>query len=157
MSYLLPPDKQIQLFLSVIEKNNFAVCYFKDKKHKPESPPHYRIFVPISDDCYVLLCLITSKVENIVNYYKKVKTEFLESTIEVDKNDLAFLDRKSIIDCNDARLIMKTTLMRDIEEESFKIIGLDNQIPDYLKQKIIKAIQTSPYVKPRIKKLLIEL
>lgn len=51
--------------------SGFSICFFKNSTHDPEAPPHYHITVPITDESYLLLCVMTSQVENIAWYYHK--------------------------------------------------------------------------------------
>lgn len=131
----------------------FCVCYFKNTDHDPESPPHYHITVPISDASYLLLCVITSQMENRIKYYQRTNKRAVPCLVKVDKNDLHFLNKESIIECNQPMLVRKKNFGRIVDsKQKCKVIMRD--IPSYLKEKIVKAINDSPIVRPFFKKLL---
>lgn len=133
--------------------SGFCVCYFKNSEHEPEAPPHYHITIPINDDTSLLLCFITSQVENRINYYKKTYKEAISSLVRVDKKDLSFLKKESVIECNQPMLIRKIDFGKIIDpEHKFEVIT--RKIPLDIKKKIVKAIKDSPIVKPFIKKLV---
>lgn len=131
----------------------FCVCYFKNTTHDPEAPPHYHITVPISDDSSLLLCIITSQIENKVWYYHKTKEAAESSLVLVDKGDLPFLKKASVIDCNQPQLIYKNMFGKLIDpDHKFDVVS--RSVPHEIKEKIVKAIKASPIVKPFIKKLI---
>ena len=53
----------IPVHLDVKFLKGYNVCYFKDVQHDVESPPHFYITIPCKDDSYLVLCIITSKIE----------------------------------------------------------------------------------------------
>ncbi len=131
----------------------FCVCYFKNTTHDPDAPPHYHITVPISDDSSLLLCIITSQIENKAWYYHKTKEAAASSLVLVDKSDLPFLKKASVIDCNQPMLIYKNKFGKIIDPDNkFEVVS--RNIPEEIKEKIVQAIKVSPVVKPFIKKLL---
>lgn len=145
----LPIDFIIKTF------TDFCVCYFKDIRHDSSAPPHYYITVPVSDDSFILFCIITSQVENKLWYYKKKNEKALESLVRIDPNHLPFLTKISVIDCNMAELISRDEIVDIIDSKldpPIKVIT--RNIPDELKDKIISAIKNSPIVKPIIKKMI---
>jgi hypothetical protein len=150
----LDPPALIKLFIHGLNNKEFIICHFRDKAHRCDAPLHYRVFVPINDESYVLLCLITSKVQKRKDYYHGDEN-FLRSLIELNKNDLKFLREDSVIDCNRAELMSKGKLFSRISmEDIFEIKCNDHEIPNLLKKRIIGAINCSPMIKPEIKKLL---
>ena len=150
----LDPPALIKLFIHGLNNKEFVICHFKDKEHRSDAPLHYRIFVPINDESYVLLCLITSKVQKRKDYYRGDES-FLRSLVELNKNDLKFLRADSVIDCNRAELMSKGKLFSRISlEDVFEVKCNDQEIPEQLKKRIITAINSSPMIKPEIKKLL---
>lgn len=131
----------------------FCICYFKNTTHDPEAPPHYHITVPISDDSSLLLCIITSQIENKAWYYHKTNKAAESSLVLVDKGDLHFLKKTSVIDCNQPMLVYKNKFNKLVDSEhDFQVVVRD--IPLDLKEKIANAIKASPIVKPFIKKLI---
>ncbi len=133
--------------------SGFCVCYFKNITHDLEAPPHYHITVPISDDSSLLLCIITSQIENKAWYYHKTNEEAVSCLVRVDKHDLPFLKKESIIECNHPILIHKNKFNKIVDpDHKFKVVKRD--LPANIKKKIVKAIKDSPIVKPFIKKLI---
>lgn len=133
--------------------SGFCVCYFKNTTHAPEAPPHYHLTVPISDDSSLLLCLITSQIENKAWYYHKTNEAAGSCLVLVDKGDLPFLKKASVIDCNQPILIHKNKFGKIIDpDHRFEVVS--RNIPKEIKEKIIMAIKDSPIVKPFIKKLI---
>ncbi|MBI5409365.1 MAG: hypothetical protein HZA14_08370 [Nitrospirae bacterium] len=138
-----------------IAKNlsGFCVCYFKNTTHDPEAPPHYHVTVPISDDSSLLLCFITSQIENKAWYYHKTRETAESCLVLVGKDDLPFLKKASIIDCNQPQLIHKNKFEKLIDSDhKFEVVS--RNIPKEIRGKIVKAIKASPIVKPFIKKLI---
>ena len=143
--------------LSVLAKSlsGFTICHFKDINHDPKAPAHFYVTVPINDDLSLLLCVITSQIENRVRYYHKTNERAIDALVQVDKKDLPFLDKVSVIECNQPVLIRRNEMDKIIDpKHKFKIICRD--IPRDLKEKIVSAINKSPIVKPFIKKMLIK-
>jgi hypothetical protein len=132
----------------------FCVCYFKDKRHSPESPPHYYVTVPITNDTSLLLCIITSQVENQMWYYRNVNVSAISSLVRVDQSSLPFLTKESFIDCNRAELIRKNEFIKIVDSKPCLEIKT-RDVPDELKREIISAINKSPLVKSFIKRLII--
>lgn len=133
--------------------SGFCVCYFKNTTHDPEAPPHYHITVPISDDSSLLLCIITSQIENKAWFYHGTNEKAISSLVRVDKRSLSFLKKESLIECNLPILIHKNQINKIVDpDHKFKIISRD--IPEDIKEKIVQAIKASPIVKPFIKQLI---
>lgn len=133
--------------------SGFSVCYFKNTTHEPEAPPHYHITVPITDESYLLLCVMTSQVENIAWYYHKTNEEAESCLVLVNKHDFHFLKKDSIIDCNQPVLEYKNKFEKLVDPDH-KLEVITRDIPDDVKERIVKAIKDSPIVKPFIKKLI---
>jgi len=129
--------------------NGYSVCYFKDKNYKEEVPAHYYITIPTKTKNYLILCMISSKWEKKLNYYEKVNKKCLSSLIFVEKSELNFLTKRSVIDCNAVEHFSKDSLKNRIDSGSYKFVT--ESISDGLKIKIINAINSSPQVKPFIK------
>jgi hypothetical protein len=141
--------------LSLVIKNltGFCVCHFKNINHAPESPPHYYVTIPIEDDLNLLLCVITSQIENRVWYYRRINEKAISCLVRLDKDSFSFIEKESIIDCNRPFLIPKNELSKIVDpNHKFKVVV--KNIPSNIKTAIIKAINNSPIVKPFIKKLL---
>ncbi|MFV1951913.1 MAG: hypothetical protein ACC630_08185 [Nitrospinota bacterium] len=133
--------------------SGFCVCYFKNATHDADAPPHFHITIPINDDASLLLCIITSQAESRIKYYKKTSEAAISSLLEVNNNDLSFLKKGSIVECNQPVLIHKQKFGKIVDpDHKFKVVSRD--IPADIKEKIVKAIKDSPIVKPFIKKLI---
>ena len=131
----------------------FCVCYFKNTTHDPDAPPHHHITVPISDDSSLLLCIITSQVENKAWYYHKTNQAAGSSLVIVNRDELSFLKKMSVIDCNQPKLIHKSHFGKIVDPDH-KFTIVTRNIPKEVKEKIVQAIKDSPIVKPFIKKLI---
>ena len=132
---------------------DFCVCYFRNSTHDSEAPPHYHITIPVSDDTCLLLCVITSQVENKAWYYQKTNKEALSSLVSLSKRNLSFLRKNSLIDCNHPVLVHKNKFSKLVDpDHKFKVVARD--IPEEVKEKIVTAIKDSPIVKPFIKQLI---
>ena len=133
--------------------SGFCVCHFKNTTHDPEAPPHYHITVPINDDSSLLLCIVTSQVENKAWYYHKTNETAASCLVRVSKHELPFIKKESVIDCNQPMLIHKNKFGKIIDpDHKFEVVI--RNIPKEIKEKIVKAIKDSPIVKPFIKKLI---
>ncbi len=133
--------------------SGFCICRFKNTTHDPEAPPHYHVTVPISDDSSLLLCFITSQIKNKAWYYHKTKETAESCLVLVDKGDLSFLKKASLIDCNQPQLIQRNQLGKLIDpDHKFEVVS--RNIPKEIKEKIVNAIKASPLVKPFIKKMI---
>jgi hypothetical protein len=132
--------------------NGFKVCLFKDNKHKPDAPAHFHIIISLCNNENLVVCLITSQVENVAEMYDR-KQELLDSMIPVD-DYFNFLNRLSIADCNASEYLTVKELQRRIDfnhVDGFQVKAVDVNIKDKLKKEIINAILNSPIVKNHIK------
>lgn len=148
---------EIPLNLIAQSLDGFCVCYFKHIDFDQAAPPHFYVTVPINDDASLLLCIITSQIENKIWYYHRKDTdEAISCLIQVNSNDFSFLNRDSVIDCNQPTLIYKNDLGKIVDQKhGFQIIK--RGMPVEIQEKILKAIIDSPLVKPVIKKILLPL
>ena len=143
--------------LSLVAKSlkGFCVCYFKNLSYDEKAPPHYFVTVPINDELSLLVCVITSQIENKLWFYHKTNEKAIQSLVRVDKNSLPFLKKESVIECNLPLLISRHEFTKIVDPKyKFKVVARD--IPSEIKKNIIKAINNSPIVKPFIKKMLIQ-
>ncbi len=141
--------------------SDYCLCYYRDLAYRdPQNRPHYYINIPIKSDSYLLLCIITSQIIKRKAYYAnngKLANKTLKALVEINHNEITKLNKPSIIDCNQAELLTKETLINKIDtsyNEPFVIYK--NNITDDLKSKIIQAVKTSPIVEQYIKDLLID-
>ena len=147
MKITLPPSVQINAI------NDPCVCHFKDKKHRPEGPPHFYVIIPVNATSDLVLTMITSQVESRTVYYSGNPRAYA-SLVAVRKSDLPFLSiDPSLIDCNNAELVPKSELPKKFDPKHGFEMKMPT-VPEELKQRIITAIHNSPVVKPIIKRLL---
>jgi hypothetical protein len=130
-----------------------CVCHFKDKQHRPESPPHFYVIIPVNSAIDLVLTMITCQVQNKIDYYTRTNAVAVSSLVAVDRVDFQFLNRSSLIDCNSVELVPKAELSKKYDPAHGFEMKLPF-VPDALKNKIVAAIKNSPLVKPIIKKLL---
>jgi hypothetical protein len=132
---------------------DWCICHFKDLTHKPQAPPHYYVIIPIFNSDELIICIITSQIEHKKSYYQKKRPEALKSLVFIGKEEFSFLIKDSLIDCNQAEMILREHLIYEIHPNpGFKIT--ERNIPDKIKHEIKEAIQESPLVRRYIKKLL---
>lgn len=143
----IPPEIQIRTIASP------CVCHFKDKKHRPEGPPHFYVIIPVNAATDLILTMITSQVQRKRNYYSRTNAKALTGLVAVDSLELPFLNRESLIDCNSIELVPKVELLKMVDPaHGFEL--RTPTVPEELKNRIVVAMKNSPIVKPAIKKLL---
>ena len=123
--------------------------YYKDPKftiNNPQVSPHMYIMLPCSDNECIIITLITSSQK-----YKKIYDEkCLDCVIELKNNELDFINKECIIDCNMAELKEKAELI-DNGARAYKCETIPQNLLDEIKQKI----KHSPLVKKKTKKFLL--
>ena len=99
--------------------------------------------------------MITSEDINRKEYYKRtLQHKAIGSLVRVNNNDFSFLDRDSIVECNQVEYLSIQEITHRVEEEKgFKIEK--EKVPAYLRKEVVSAINNSPIVKPFMKKLAI--
>lgn len=152
----------LKLIIKSLSSSKFHICYFKDKNHDLNAPPHYHVLVPVKSDSYLLICVITTKFEKLSRYYKSVdKEDAVNSLVYIDSNDFSFITSSEgcVVNCNNAELLVRQDFLNRIDKSvGIKICAREKKFNNVLKKKIFKAIQNSPIVKNIIKKeLLIDL
>jgi hypothetical protein len=134
-------------------RNEFFVCHFKDTKFNSEVPPHLYVHIPINDKAFVLIAIITSKVKEKKEYYKRTNPQNVQSLVEIDQVLLPILEKTSVIDCNQAESIQIRDFTKRIDPQiGFEIKGV--QITSSLQEEIIAAIHNSSIVSPLTKELI---
>jgi len=99
------------------------MIYFKNKCYMKTTPPHYYISIPIADEHYLLLYVITSQIENKRSYYSRTNQKALDSLVHIDRNEINILTRPSVIDCNSPIYDLRENIIDlQIRVKSFKII-----------------------------------
>ena len=129
--------------------SGFCVCHFKDAAHDPSAPLHYHISIPLKEDDYLLFVLLTSQLNNKIDYYNRTNKKALNSIISIEPKDFSFIYKNdTIIDCNQPIFNRKQEFFENNKiinwENDFKIKLRD--IPTDLKKRIVSALKNSPIV-----------
>ena len=133
-----------ELLEAVAGPLNFAL-YFEDEGF---GRPHYYIILPTQNkDEVVVLSMITSQIDKKKEFYKDDEAS-LQNLVYVDENDLSFLIKPSVIDCNSST---KTTVSELSRMSKLRLIR-NLTISRELIIRIAKAINASKLTKPSIKK-----
>jgi hypothetical protein len=134
-----------------IYPSNKTIYSFKNTKHDPKAPAHYHIAISVSDNTFVLLAMITSRGEKRKDYYKH-NERALQSVVDIDSSDVSILTKKSVIDCNQPLYYTREELDLLVDGD---IENLEATISEKIIIKIKEALQSSPLVKPVIKKAIV--
>ena len=130
---------------------------FKDKTHKT---PKFRFWVAFrfEDESFCVLNTITTQIDYIGRVYKN--DEYGANSVVVIPNGdfLPPLYETSYIDCNIKSINYKKyrELAEDIIDWNDGLIVCKEEIPQFIKEKIIKAILNSKYTSNDIKKAFTE-
>ncbi len=133
-----------------IKPSKSTVYHFKNSTYEESAPAHIHIAIPVNDSTYVLLTMITSQVTKRKEFYAH-NAKALESVIEITSNELDFIKKASVIDCNKPLYQTKEELDSIISGD---ITFIDASLSDDLIERIRAGIINSPLVKPVVKKLL---
>lgn len=139
----------VELFIRNLK--NWAVIFFEDRCITDSAhSKHFHILIPTKDDDFIVVCLITSQIEKKAAFYAPTGED--EYLVYVEHKDISLLDRKSVIDCPQAELLDKNTLLNRIKswEQNLSELGLN----DSIKKKIYSAIKASNMVSQEIKDII---
>jgi len=136
----------------ILSVTDISVLFFKSTEHSPDAPPHFFILFPLDKAICFLVTFITSNVEGRSFYYRD-NEKATKSLIPVDNNVFEFLRKKSIIDCNQSRLLTVEELIATIDPDGPCDI-VSRKFPSYLREEIIKAILGSPLIERYIKNIV---
>ena len=127
-----------------------SVFYFENIEHNEYNrKPHYHIAIKTNNNRYILVVMFTSQIEKR-EAHRSTNQDAYNSLVYADNKDFDFLSKKSVIDCNDPLYKTKEELNSIIQNLQTK----PTIISDEFQNKIIKAIKTSPLVRPYIKRAL---
>jgi hypothetical protein len=130
-----------------------CVCYFKDTHHSEDAPPHFYIVLPVSEKMALICTIITSQISKREKYYDRTNPKNKEYLVKVDKSSLPFLDKPSVIDCNQTHLIYTSELESRVDNKyGFKVEM--RKVSATLEKNVKAAIKSSTVVKKFIKDLL---
>lgn len=140
-------DISPELFLS--STNDWAVMYFEYKESS--IGPHFYLLIPTVEDQFLVVCIITSKVDKQKERYAPCGED--KYVIEVGPKDISCLTRDSVIVCPQAQLMQKDVLLERISYWNQKK-SLCGNIADSVKQKISFAIKQSQIVSEDVKEFV---
>ena len=141
----LPPD------IVINNISDWKVLYFKDLAKGASCPPHFHVVIPTLQNQYLVLCLISTKIDQRKKFYSPAGEE--KYLVQVSHDTLSCLTKESIVDCPAAELLDRDTLLNRIEElNNLKTVGCE--VSSSLRARIKKAIMSSAVVETRIKKLI---
>ena len=123
--------------------------YYKDPKfiiNNPNVSAHMYIILPCSDDECIVITLITSSQK----YKKLYDKKQLNCVITLKSNELDFINKDCVVDCNMAELKEKLELISS-GAKAYKC----EKIPQKLLNEIKQKIKQSPVVKRKVKKCLL--
>ena len=79
----------------------------------------------------------------------------MHSLVYLYEEDLFFLRKESVIDCNEIRHIRKSDLVQYIDPKKERYVRAEQEkISKKLRMKLCEAVMNSPVVKPYIKELV---
>jgi PemK-like protein. len=138
-------DISKDVIIGFYDNKDWKVWHITDPSLVGKQKEHFYIVVPLTDNKFILLCLITSQGENKKRFYDS--NPLINYLIKTNKKELDCLNKDSFIDCNQPQFISKTDLKNKISE--LKVI--DTVISKSLKSKILTSLKKSPAVKPFVK------
>jgi hypothetical protein len=131
-----------------------CICQFRNIAHVHSKSPHYHVIITTKNKDSIVICHITKQIENKIWYYHRANNEkAITCLVRVDTTDLDFLTEESIIECNQAEIILKQEFA-NIVHPSHGCQLIAPTISTDLENKIKEAILSSPLVKPFIKNAL---
>lgn len=136
-----------ELAVNAIQPSLTTVYYFKNREHAHIENPHYHVAIPTTNGGFVLLVMFTSQVESKKEHYSLVRPQALSSLVYADSKQCNFLNKESVIDCNQP-------IYKSREELSAIIFDLEYReaaLSDVFIEEIKNAIRISPIVRPHIK------
>lgn len=144
------------------KKAGFNVVHFKalDNDNTPHLKAHFFITIALPDEHNIILNMITTQYQKLaIKHCANYLPNFSECFIPLDKEDFSCLTKNCIINCNEAKLLDKTSFEKKIHKENINhpltIKHCDNEFESGLKKRIIEAIEKSPTVRLDIKKYII--
>jgi hypothetical protein len=145
---------ELPLKLLIQSIDDYCIINFKDTAHNPEAPPHNYIVLPLDGAEDIVICVITSQMDSLLNYYQKTKKgeRALQCLVHVDYRILEFLrhDKTSLIECNKAELISKEELKHRVDQR-YSFDFPKRGLPKELVERIRRAIRESPIVRGNVK------
>lgn len=127
---------------------NSRIYLFKNKNHDVSAAAHYHIALQTKDSQYMVLNMITSKVEKRIAYYTMTNKSLVNSVVLVSNENIDILSTNSCIDCNQPMYLTKEEINALVEDD---ITYIDTNIDINLKQTIVDAILSSSMVSDDIK------
>lgn len=145
---------KIQLKFELSEIQGYRVAWFQDNTLQNPGP-HWYVLIRIKNTDDFLVTIITSQIENRLNYYKNTnQSKAARCLVKISNNELSFLhkEKNSAINCNETKLLSVTELVHLIDEEQ-GFNAEKEKVPTYLKKEIVSAINQSPLQPKKIRNL----
>ncbi|NLD91668.1 MAG: hypothetical protein GX639_03260 [Fibrobacter sp.] len=134
--------------------SGFSICYFKNKQHAVDAPPHFHIVISLGNGESMVLCMITSQMAKLERLYSNMPGA-LDSLVPLDPSKLPFITRTCVINCNLPTPISYKEFANIIDQTvGITCKATDVSIDNQLKSDILSAIYRSPIVSKRTKDLL---
>ena len=139
----------------------FNICKFKDKTLPPRVVPHYHVIISLGNNQAIVICIITSELENRKNYYERIAAKtgnatLLDSLIALDKTKLKCFTLNSIVDCHQAECLTLDELHSRIDYThpirfQLEPDGANRFFDEEQKESIVKGILNSSIVRDIVK------
>ncbi len=143
-AYLLMNKVNIFELEDAIKNPLKNILYFEDKGYKR---PHFYIIIPTRDkETFIMLTMLTSQIKKRNEFYKNDEVA-LSCLHFVKDEELSFLTKDTLIDCNSIHLKTKEDILKSKKLQIKKVDIKAN----FLKE-LVKKINTSKKHKPSIKK-----
>lgn len=112
--------------------------------------PHLYIIIPVEDEDYLTVSIITSKIEKC---YKRYQSELnrQHALVDLKKSDLSILNKDSLVNCNVTELYTKRELLDLVGDSYEQKLVLKNSQEQEIVEKVLKAILISDIVKEATK------
>ena len=109
--------------------------------------------IPVPHTPSFLVVIITSKMTERVNYYKRTKqSKAADCLVKINNNDFGFLSLDSAVNCNSTENLNINEIIHRVDEIKGFTIEKE-KVPAYLRKEIVSAIMKSPLIPPVVKKL----
>lgn len=143
MGLIFPPRLITSTYAQ--QASGFNIYYFKNINHAPDAPAHYHVVISLKNGLSVVLCIITSQMQRLEEYYSKTDPDAIKSLVSLDPTIFSCISKPCVINCNEAELLTTTDMALLIDP----VIGIqtkeyDKNFDTELKVKILQAIQDSP-------------
>jgi hypothetical protein len=130
---------------------DWDILYFADNSKPSGKDTHYHIIIPAKQDKLLIICMITSQIENCRLFWEASGED--KNFVDVNPKNLSCLDKDSIVLCPETELVTKKCLIERISSLNAKKTD-GCIIAECLKKEILTCIQRSNVVEEIIKESL---